>query len=124
MRSPRFRDRPPSRTRTTLALGPLPSALGPLPGALGPLPCALDCDNPVRPHVQRQLLLEPFDERLSVLVQEPDERDRPLLRVAVGERQRAGALELAPQRLVLLLGGLNRLALKRFEIFLNLAQRV
>src|SRR5204863_8088374 len=113
-RTQRRRHRPPTRTRTPFALGPLPCAL------VGPLPGALNCDNPVRPHVQRQLLLEPFDERLSVLVQEPDERDRPLLRVAVGESQRAGALELAPQRLVLLLRRLNRLALERFEIFLNL----
>ena len=51
----------------------------------------LDGDNPVRPHLQRQLLPEPFDERRSVLVQEPHERDRPLLRVSVGEGERARA---------------------------------
>src|SRR5262245_53621787 len=82
----------------------------------------LNGDNPVRPHVERQFLPEPFDERLSVLVQEPHERDRPLLRVPVGESQRARALELATQRVVLFLRGLNRLALKVLEVLLHLAQ--
>src|SRR5690349_18138378 len=89
------------------------------PCALGPAPFTLDCDNPVRPHVEWQFLPEPFDERVAVLVQEPDEGDRALLRMPVGEGQRSCALELAPQRLVFLFRRLNRLALKRFQILLD-----
>src|SRR2546421_9868185 len=104
-RTHRFRHVPANRTRT-------------------PLLDLLDRDNPVLSHVQRQFLPEPFDEGLSVLVQKPDEGDRPLLRMPVGESQRAGALELAPQRLVFLFRGLNRLALKVLEVLLALRQRI
>ena len=48
----------------------------------------LDGDNPVLPQVERQLLVQPIDERRAVLVQERHEADRPFLRVAAGEGQR------------------------------------
>ena len=50
-----------------------------------------DRDNPVMPQVERQLVVQPIDERRAVLVQERDEADRPFLRVAVGEGERARA---------------------------------
>src|SRR5438309_9577172 len=101
-RTQRLRHRPAMRIRTPL----------------------LDRDNPVRPHVERQFLPEPFDEGVAVLVQEPDEGNRPLLGVTVGEGEGARALKLTPQRLVAALRRLNRLVLQVFEIVLHPAQRV
>ena len=68
----------------------------------------LDVDNPMASQFQRQLVLQPFDERRAVLVQERDETDFPLLRVAVGERDGLRVDKLTLQRLVTTLGGLNQ----------------
>ena len=45
----------------------------------------LDADNPVMPRIERELRIEPIDEGRPVLVQEGDETDGALLRVALRE---------------------------------------
>src|SRR2546429_9541011 len=65
--------------------------------------------------VEGELLVQPFYERGPVLIEEGYEADRALLRVATGEGQRAGANELAPQRLVAALGRLDDLAVQRLR---------
>src|SRR5579872_6880446 len=72
--------------------------------------CDLDRDNPVAPEIERQLLVQAFDERRAVQVQEREETDRALLRVAAGEGERARVDELAPECFVAPLRGLNHLA--------------
>ena len=49
----------------------------------------LDRHNPVVPEVERQLFVEPIDERRTVLVEERDEPDRSFLCVTVGKGERA-----------------------------------
>src|SRR5215831_21415356 len=71
----------------------------------------LDGNNPVLPQPQRELLPEPFDDRRSVLVQEPHKRYRPFLCVTVGEGEGARPDELTAQCFVTPLGCLNGLAL-------------
>src|SRR5206468_9859812 len=73
--------------------------------------------------VEGELLVQPFYERGPVLIEEGYEADRALLRVATGEGQRAGANELAPQRLVAALGRLDDLAVQRLEIVLHAGER-
>src|SRR5256885_14209251 len=63
-----------------------------------------DGNNPVIPQIERQFLVESFDERRPVLVQKGDETNRSFLRVPVGECERARVNELPPQRFVAPLG--------------------
>ena len=58
-----------------------------------------------------------------VAVEEPDEPDFPLLRMAGGEHQRLRALELPAQRLVLALRRLDHLVVQGVELVLHLAER-
>src|SRR5438477_5163669 len=59
-----------------------------------------DSDNPVTPEIEGQFLIQPFDERRAVLVEEREEADRSFLGVAARKRERARVDELAPQRFV------------------------
>src|ERR1700722_42431 len=64
----------------------------------------LDGDNPVAPEVERQLLVQAFDERGAVLVQERQEADGAFLGVAAGKGERPRVHELPAQRFVAALG--------------------
>src|SRR5262245_36847942 len=63
-----------------------------------------------------QLPQEDLGKRGADPVEEPDQADRPLLRLAARERERAQALELPPQGVVALLGRLDDLLLQRAEL--------
>src|SRR5262252_3904565 len=89
-RNQRFDKSPTMRMRSPAVCSPQPT--------LGL--SASDGHNPVMAENQRKLLVEAFDERRAVLVQERDKTDRPLLRVTAGKRERLCVDELAPQRLV------------------------
>src|SRR2546427_12507907 len=80
---------------------------------------ALYRDNPMTPQIQRQFFVETLDERRTVLIQEGDEADRTLLRVPVGEGERARVHELAEQRFRAPLRRLNHPAVKRPQIALQ-----
>src|SRR6266545_7574675 len=69
----------------------------------------------------RQLLFEDFNQRGAVAVQQVDEADRALLRMPVREGLRARADELAPQRVILALRGLDDLAVQRLQFVRHLA---
>src|SRR5262249_23491552 len=99
-----------------------PIALIPTPYSLIPSP-SLHRHDPVPPHVEGELLVEPIDERRAVLIEERDEPDRPFLRVAAGERQHPRVHELTAQRLVAPLGRLNHLAVQRLQIVLHASER-
>src|SRR6185503_11116918 len=86
-------------------------------------PDELDRDDPVTTEVERQLFVQTIDERRAVLVEERDEPDGPLLGVAAREGERAGVDELAAQRFVAALGGLNHLAVERLQITLHPLER-
>ena len=66
---------------------------------------------------------EAIDERRTVLVQERDETDGALLRVAVGKGERPGADVLAAQRFVAPLRGLDHLVAQRLQVVLHAAER-
>src|SRR4051812_24872994 len=76
---------------------------------------------PVRAHVERQLLEQAIDQAGTVLVQKGDEADGALLRLASGKRLGLRVLELAAQRLVLALGGLDDLAVQLLQVVLHAA---
>src|SRR5262249_54769602 len=80
-------------------------------------------DNPMPSQVEGELLVQPFYERRPVLIEEGDEADRALLRVAAGAGQRAGMHELTPQRFVAPLRCLDHLAVQRLQIVLHAAER-
>src|SRR5439155_21242479 len=75
------------------------------------------------PEIERQLFVQTIDERRAVLVQERDEADRPLLRVAAGKGERSCVNELPPQRFIAPLRGLNHLAVQRLQIALHALER-
>src|SRR5581483_2318895 len=56
-----------------------------------------DRHHPMPSHVERQFFVEAIDERRAVPIEERDEADRPLLRMAVGEGKLARVHELPPQ---------------------------
>ena len=58
--------------------------------------CFLDGDNPVPSQIERQLFVQALDERRAVLIQERDEPDRALLRMAARERERLRVHERLP----------------------------
>src|SRR5262249_61647275 len=60
----------------------------------------LDDDNPVPPEVEREFLIQTFDERRAVGVEKRHESDRALLRVAAGEGERSCVHELTAKRFV------------------------
>src|SRR5215471_14667360 len=84
---------------------------------------ALDADNPVMPGIERELRLQPIDERRSVLIQKGDESDRALLLVSLRERKSPRPRVLTPERLVAAFRGLNHLVVKGREIVLHASKR-
>ena len=115
---------PPSKRRPPPSADPEPArdaddqasqpAGRPAPGAPEVLEAmGLDRDDPVRARVDGQLSRQALDEDGAVLVEERDEPDAALLRLAARERLRAHVLELPPQRLVAPLGRLQDLAAER-----------
>ena len=70
-------------------------------------------DNPVLSEFQREFLVQSIDERRSILVQKGHESDGAFLRVTVWKRERPGADELPPERLIASLRGVNHLPLER-----------
>ena len=69
--------------------------------------------------IERKLVVEAFDERRAVLVQERDESDRAFLRVAAGEGERARVHELPAERFVAALRRLDHLAVERLQVVLH-----
>src|SRR5206468_3486962 len=84
---------------------------------------SLNCHNPMTAQVERQFLVQTFDERRTVLVQEPHEPDSAFLRVTVWKGERACVDELSPQRFVTPLGRLDHFRVQRLEIMLHTAER-
>src|SRR5262245_58603522 len=99
----------------------------PEPGTRNPEPgtavCSSTSQNLVNPRVARQGVAQALDQRRAVSVQEVDEPDLALLWLSAGERLSLRVMELAPQRVVLALGGLNDLRLQFPEIVLHPRER-
>src|SRR5262245_40539100 len=83
----------------------------------------LDPNHPVHAEVEGQVVEETVHEQGTVDVEEIDEPDLTLLRVPGGERLCLGVPELAPQRVVLPLGGLDDLVVQLLQVLLHPAQR-
>src|SRR6516225_11047556 len=77
---------------------------------------------PVSSEIERQLLIEPVDERRTVFVQKRHKPDRTLLHVAAGKGECAGVHELASKCFVPPLGGGNHLAVQCLQVVLHPAQ--
>ena len=74
-------------------------------------------------HGERQLLHEAIHQCRPVAVEEPHEADFTFLRMALGEGEGLGALELTAQRIVAPLGCLDDLVMQRLHFVLHLAER-
>src|SRR4051794_2611088 len=70
-------------------------------------------DQPVVAEVDGQFLEQHVDDPRTVLIEEVDDCERPLLRMTVREGLRLRARELTPQRFVALLRRVNHLAVQR-----------
>src|SRR6266849_5619380 len=84
---------------------------------------ALNSDDPVPTHVERQLLIEPLDERRSVSVQERHKPNCPLLWLSLGKGERTRVHELTPQGFVAALRGMNHFAVEGVEIVPHATER-
>src|SRR6185436_4235020 len=93
------------------------------PGTAVFLGCRLDPDYPVHAEIEGQVVEETVHEWGTVDVEEIDEPDLTLLRVPGGEGLRLGVPELAPQRVVLPLGGLDDLVVQLLQVLLHAPKR-